>query len=104
MTVSKRSLGLVGVLVVEAILAVPITIALGSLSLYFMAIATNASVTAFLGLSGIENTTMERPLFVLLVLAPASLAIGVVGLAVLGGYFWLVAKTARAVIQTRAHR
>ena len=95
---------LVGVLVVEAILAVPIAIAFGLYGMYFVAIAIQAPVTALLGVSGIHNTTTERPLYVLLVLAPVSLAIGVAALAVVGGYFWVVARTVRAVIQTRAHR
>jgi hypothetical protein len=95
--VPTRTLALVGLLVVEGILAVPIAFALGLYGLYFMASGGAALVTGLLGVTGIDvlNTSV-RPVYALL-LGPALAAIGAVILAALMGYFWVIARTARAL-------
>ena len=75
-------------------LAVPITLVLGSLGFYFVGSGIGAMVTGVLGVTGVVERTDLHPVYALL-LAPAMAAVGAAALAVLAGYFWLIARTVR---------
>jgi hypothetical protein len=78
-----------GLLTLGVVAAVPFTIVIGVLAVYFLAGGTNAFVLGVLAVAGIQQPS-DPPVRLLLV-GPAMAALGAAGLAILAGYFWLIA-------------
>jgi hypothetical protein len=82
-----------GLLTIGVLAAIPLTVVLGVLSVYFLAGGTNAFVLGVLAAAGLERPT-DPPMRLLLV-GPLMAALGAAGLAALAGYFWLLAIMVR---------
>jgi hypothetical protein len=92
----NRSPVLLGVLVIEVLLGVPITIALGSFGVYFLITGIGAFTSGILGVTGVYDAFSSQAPRALL-LAPVAWAIGALAFAVLMAYLWLIAITLRAL-------
>jgi hypothetical protein len=88
-----RSFRLGVLLALAAVLAVPLTIVIGGLALYFLAGGTNDFVLGLLAVAGRAEPT--DPPARLLWVGPTMAVLGAAGFAVLGGYFWLAATIFR---------
>jgi hypothetical protein len=81
------------VLTAGVLLAVPITLFLGSIGLYSLLTAMAALVTGTLGVAGVLDR-VETPVMVALRIAATRAALGLLALAMLGGYCWVIARVA----------